>query len=90
MYPGLSDADCQVANFHYRQLVNEGQRQQITASARPGPGVTRTESSPLQQLGTFLVRAGRRLQVQVHVQGVPVATSESLTLTPAGEVGAIA
>jgi hypothetical protein len=86
MYPGLSDADCQVANFHYRQLVNEGQRQQVTAGARPASGVTRTESSPLQQLGTFLVRAGRRLQVQ----GVPVATSESLILTPTGEVGAIA
>ena len=39
MYPGLSDADCQVATFHYRQLVNEGQRQQISTGA--GPGVRR-------------------------------------------------
>ena len=34
MYPGLSEADCQVAGFHYRQLVNEGQRQQAAAGVR--------------------------------------------------------
>ena len=33
MYPGLSDADCQVADLHYRQLVNEGQRQQFSLGA---------------------------------------------------------
>ena len=41
MYPGLNDADCQVAAFHYRQLVDEGQHQQVIAGARPTSGITR-------------------------------------------------
>ena len=72
MYPGLSDADCQVAAFHYRQLVDEGQRQQVTAGARPTSGVTRLVcSSVRRQVGTLLLVA-----VQRPVQGVEMVTSE--------------
>jgi hypothetical protein len=85
MYPGLSDADCQVANFHYRQLVNEGQRQQVTASARPPSGVTRLVSGSVRrQVGAFMVSAGQR------IQGVQMVTSESLVKIPTGEMGATA
>jgi hypothetical protein len=85
MYPGLSDADCQVAAFHYRQMVDEGQHQQFVAGASPVSGVTRVVSQSVrQQVGAFLVCAGQRLQ------GVQAITSESLVPSQAGEVGAIA
>ena len=85
MYPGLSDADCQVAAFHFRQLVDEGQRQQFVAGARPVSGVTRVVSrSVRRQVGAFLVCAGQRLQ------GVQAVTSESLVPSQAGEMSAIA
>jgi hypothetical protein len=85
MYPGLSDVDCQVATFHYRQLVNEGQRQQVSAGARPASGGSRVVSrSVRQQIGKLLMHAGQRLQ------GVQAVTSEGFGRTPTGEVGAIA
>jgi hypothetical protein len=85
MYPGLSDADCQVAAFHFRQLVNEGQRQQVVAGARPVSGVTRLMArSARRQVGAFLVCAGQRLQ------GVQAVSGERLVPTPTGEMGAIA
>ena len=49
MYPGLSDADCQVAAFHYRQLVVAGQRQQIVPDARPVAGITRLVSGSVRR-----------------------------------------
>jgi hypothetical protein len=33
MYPELSESDCQAAFVHYRQLIAEGQRQQMIARA---------------------------------------------------------
>ena len=85
MYPGLSDGDCQVAAFHYRQLVDEGQRQQFLAGAHPASSVTRLVSGSVRrQVGTLLVCAGHRLQ------GVHAVTSESLVLSEAGEMGGIA
>ena len=85
MYPGLSDADCQVAAFHFRQLVDEGHRQQFVAGASPVPEVTRVVSrSVRRQVGAFLVCAGQ------HLQGVQAVTSESLVPSQAGEMGAIA
>ena len=85
MYPGLSDADCQVAASHYRQLVNEGQRQQISAGAPPVSDVSRLMArSARRQLGAFLVCAGQRLQ------GVQAVTNESLVPTATGEMGAFA
>ena len=85
MYPGLSDADCQVAAFHYRQLVNEGQRQQISTGAGSASGVTRVVSrSVRRQVGALLVCAGQRLQ------GVQAVTSESLAPSQAGGMGAMA
>ena len=85
MYPGLSDADCQVAAFHYRQLVDEGQRQQVSTSSRSASGVTRLASGSVRrQVGALLVRSGRRLQ------GVQMTASESLVPTSTGEIGAVA
>jgi hypothetical protein len=84
MYPGLSDADCQVATFHYRQLVDAGQRQQVAAAVRPGSSVTRVVSGSVRRVGAFLVCAGQRLQ------GVPAVSGERLVPTPTGEMGAIA
>jgi hypothetical protein len=89
MYPGLSDADCQVAAFHFRQLVDEGQRQQLSASARPTSSVTRVVcASVRRQVGALLLLAGRRLHVQV--QGVELVTNENLARTATGEMGAVA
>ena len=85
MYPGLSEADCQVAAFHYRQLVVAGQRQQISADARPAAGSTQLVSGSVRrQVGALLVRAGQRLQ------GVQAVTSESRLPTATAEIGAIA
>ena len=87
MFPGLSDTDCQVAVVHYQQLVAEGQRQQLSASARPTSGVTRVVcASVRRQVGAFLVCAGQRLQVQ----GVQMITSENLAPTSAAEMGTTA
>ena len=87
MYPGLSDADCQVATFRYRQLVDEGQRQQVSADARPASGVTRLLSGSMRrQVGALLVCAGRRLQIQ----GVQMVASDRLAAPATGEMGAIA
>ncbi len=85
MYPGLSDADCQVATFRYRQLVDEGQRQQISTGAGLASGVTRLVSGSMRrQVGAFMVSAGQR------IQGVQMVTSESLVKIPTGEMGATA
>ena len=85
MYPGLSDADCQVAVFRYSQLVNEGQRQQISADAQLATGITRLVSGSVRRhVGALLVCAGQRLQ------GVQAVTSEGLVPTATGEMGAIA
>jgi hypothetical protein len=85
MYPGLSDADCQVATFHYRQLVNEGQRQQNSAGASPVSGVSRLMArSVRRQVGALLVCAGQRLQ------GAQAVTNESLAPSQAGGMGAMA
>ncbi len=85
MYPGLSDADCQVSAFHYRQLVDEGQRQQLTTGSRSASGVTRLVSGSVRRhLGALLVCAGQRLQ------GVRMTASDSLVATSTGESGAIA
>jgi hypothetical protein len=61
MYPGLSDADRQVAAFHYQQLVDEGQRQQVSAGVRPASTGSSAVSIALwRQLATRLALAGRR------------------------------
>lgn len=58
MYPGLTDADCQVADFRRRERQLEAQRRRIGADAR-------TETSPAAPgavrswLESLLVRAGR-------------------------------
>ncbi len=78
MYPGLSEADCQVAGFRYRQLVSEGQHRQFIANARPASADTFSASARFQQrLGTFLVRAADRFQ-DLHTvtsQGRDTATT---------------
>src|SRR3954447_3947991 len=85
MYPGLSEADCQVAAFHYRQLVNDGQRQQISAGTHSAPRITHVVSRSLrQQIGVLLVCAGERLL------GVQAVTTEGLVPTSTGEMSAIA
>ena len=85
MYPGLSDADCQVATFHYRQLVDEGQRQQMFAGSRLVAGVASVVSASVRrQVGAFLIGTGHRLQ------GVQAVTNESLVPTATGEMGAFA
>jgi hypothetical protein len=63
MFPGLNEADCRVAEFHYRQMVTEGQRQQAAAGVR----AARTGNIPAWvnirgPFGRFLVRVGQRLQ----------------------------
>ena len=75
MYPGLSDAECRVAEFRYQQMRVEGQQQQFAAAARPAATGTRLGSMALrQQIGALLVRAGQRLQVQ----GAQAVSRESL------------
>jgi hypothetical protein len=85
MYPGLSEADCQVAGFRYRQLVAEGQHRQLVAGLRTGPADSRAGRTMFQQrLGPLLVRAGSRLQ------GLTTVTKQSLDTVATGERAAIA
>jgi hypothetical protein len=85
MYPGLSEADCQVAGFRYQQLVDEGRQQQVVAGLRPGSVSSRAVFSSLrQQVGALLVRAGERLQ------NVEALTREHGGSAAAQERGAIA
>ena len=63
MYPGLSEADCQVAGFRYQQLVADGRQQQAVAGLRPVSVSSRAVVFSLrQQVGALLVLAGERLQ----------------------------
>ena len=72
MYPGLSEADCRVAEFRYQQMRVEGQHQQFVAGVRPAAAGIRPVSASLrQQAGALLVCAGHRLQ------GVQAVTRES-------------
>ena len=85
MYPGLSEADCQVAGFRYRQLVSEGQHQQLVSGVLPRSAETRSLLTTFQQgLGTLLVRAGHRLR------GVNTITRQSADTLATGERAAIA
>jgi hypothetical protein len=85
MYPGLSEADCQVAGFRYRQLVAECQHRQLVAGLRTGPADSRAGRTMFQQrLGPLLVRAGSRLQ------GLTTVTKQSLDTVATGERAAIA
>jgi hypothetical protein len=85
MYPGLSEADCQVAGFRYRQLVSEGQHQQFVAGVCSGAPDTVSVSARFQQrVGAFLMRAGDRLQ------GLHTFTRQSRDTIATGEPAAIA
>ena len=85
MYPGLSEADCQVAGFRYQQLVSEGQHQQLVSGVHPGSAETRSMSTTFQQrLGILLARAGHRLQ------GLNTITRQSADTLATGERVAIA
>ena len=85
MYPGLSEADCQVAGFHYRQLVTDGRQQQAVTELRPRSVSTRAVFISLrQQVGAFLVLAGE------HLQNVEAVTSERIGSATPQERGAIA
>ena len=85
MYPGLSEADCQVAGFRYQQLVAKGRQQQAVAGLRPVSVSSRAVFSSLrQQVGAFLVLAGE------HLQNVEAVTSERIGSATPQERGAIA
>jgi len=85
MYPGLSEADCQVAGFRYQQMVDEGRQQQVVAGLRPGSVMSRVVSFSLrQQVGALLVLAGERLQT------VEALTTEHVGSATPQERGAIA
>ena len=85
MYPGLSDADCQVAGLRFRQLVSEGQHRQLVAGLRAGPADSRSGRTMFQQrLCPLLVRAGSRRQ------GLNTVTRQSLDTVATGERAAIA
>ena len=53
MYPGLTEADCRVAEFRFREMQTESQLRRC--GAHPGTGATR------QRLGALMVWAGRLL-----------------------------
>jgi hypothetical protein len=85
MFPGLSEADCQVAAFYHRQLMAEGQHQQIIAGVRPGSAETRSAATTLQQrLVTLLVGGGH------HLLGLQAITTQNFDTVPTGKRAAIA
>ena len=85
MVPGVSESDCRVAEFRYRQMLHEGQHQQFAAGACPGSTAACSVSPSLRrQFGVLLVRAGERLQ------GVQTVMRESHNPTLTGQMGASA
>ena len=63
MIIGLSDADCQVAGFRYRQLVAEGQQGRLVASGSSVADAPHLLPTPIrQQIGMLLVRVGQRMK----------------------------
>jgi hypothetical protein len=85
MVPGLSEADCQVAGFRFRQMVDEGRQQQVVAGVRPVSISGRAVFIALRhKFGALLVRAGDRLQ------NVEAVTRERVGSAAPQERGAIA
>jgi len=85
MYPGLSDPDCQAAAFRYRQLVNDGQRHQISSGVRPVSICSSAASTALwRRLATRLALAGRR------IHDVPTVTRRRVDPISTGAQSAIA
>ncbi len=83
MIMGLSEADCQVAVFHYQQLLAEGQQGQLESRTSPLADAPRLASTPIRQrLGMLLVRVGQRMQ------GLPGGSGQSIGAVVAGEQGA--
>ncbi len=83
MIIGLSDADCQVAGFRYRQLVAEGQQGRLVASGSSVADAPHLLPTPIrQQIGMLLVRVGQRMQ------GLPGGSGQSIGAVGAGEHGA--
>ena len=87
MYLGLSAADCRVAELRYQQMLVEGQHQQLVAGAHPAAAGTRPVStSPRQQLGALLARAGQRPQVQ-GVQAVTRERPDTVAIVEPAAIG---
>lgn len=62
MYPGLTDADCQIAEFRFREARAEAQRWRLALAERPVPTSAETAPQAIRRLvGTLLVRLGHRL-----------------------------
>ena len=63
MYPGLSDADVQVATFAQQQRLSACLRQHVISSLLPtSVGRPSMSTAMRQQSGALLVRVGRRLE----------------------------
>jgi hypothetical protein len=59
MVPGLSEADCRVAEFRYQQMRAEAQRQRVAGAASPTGGGAHQLPAVLRRLpGTLLARVG--------------------------------
>ena len=85
MYPGLSDADVQVATFAQQQLLSACLRQQGISRVLPSSvGRPSMSTAMRQQLGVLLARVGRRLQ------GMHALTTERLGAVVTSERNAIA
>ena len=86
MYPGLSAADCCVAEFRYQQMLVEGQHQQAVAAAYPAASGRSVSTSLRQQLGALLARAGQRLQAQ-GVQAVTRERPDTVAIVEPAAIG---
>jgi hypothetical protein len=81
MYPGLADSDCWLAELHYRELVAEGQRQQVVSRACPTSGNSRQVSTVIQHLfGSFQMRVARLLPG--NQAGSPKTLGSAVPATP--------
>ena len=85
MYPGLSDADVQVATFAQQQRLSACLRQHVISRVLPrSVGRPSMSTAMRQQSGALLVRVGRRLE------GLRVLTRERLGSVAPGKRNAIA
>ena len=63
MHPGLSEADCRVAEFRYRELQAEAERQRRAAHAAPVPTVRVSVLETMQrQVGALMERTSQLFQ----------------------------
>jgi hypothetical protein len=78
MIPGITDTECRMAEFRYRELQAEVARQRRVDAAIPGPaGQVRVMETIQRDIGTVLAQFSRLLQRVRPYEATDPATATS-------------